>query len=126
MLQSPPMKKILLVDDDKAVVETVKFLLTADGYNVVTAQDGEEGLEKAKSENPDLILLDIIMPKVNGYQMAISLNNDPKLKKIPIVLLTATAQIAGSIKIQTPAKYKVSKPFSSDELLGTIKKAINN
>ncbi|MBU0581043.1 MAG: response regulator [Candidatus Margulisbacteria bacterium] len=118
------MKKILLVDDDKAVVESVKFLLETEGYNVVTAKDGEEGLAKAKSENPDLILLDILMPKINGYQMALSLNKDSKLKKIPVVLLTATAQVAGSIKLQTTARYKISKPFSADELLGTIKKAL--
>lgn len=118
------MKKILLVDDDKGVVETVKFLLQTEGYSVLTATNGEEGLDQARKENPDLILLDILMPKVNGYQMALTLSQDPKLKNIPVVLLTATAQVAGSIKIQTPAKYKVFKPFSSEELLSTIKKAL--
>jgi CheY-like chemotaxis protein len=118
------MKKILLVDDDTAVVETVKFLLQTEGYEVVTAMNGEEGLLKANSEEPDLILLDILMPKVNGYQMALSLERNEQLKQIPVILLTATAQIAGSIKIQTHAKYKISKPFSSEELLSAVKKTL--
>ncbi len=118
------MSKILLVDDDRAVVETVAFLLNSEGYTVLTAANGEEGLIMARNEQPDLILLDILMPKINGYQMAAFLAADQKLKKIPVVLLTATSQMAGSVKIETSAKYKISKPFSADELLGTIRKAL--
>jgi len=119
------MQKILLVDDDKAVVETVTFLLESEGYTVVTAFNGDEGLTKAKAELPDLILLDILMPKANGYQMSAMLSADPALKKIPVVLLTATTQMVGTVKIQTSAKYKISKPFSAEELLSTIKKALS-
>jgi CheY-like chemotaxis protein len=118
------MKKILLVDDDASVAETVSFLLQSEGYIIITAVNGAEGMTKAKTEKPDLILLDILMPKLNGYQLALMLAGDPQLKNIPVVLLTATTQMAGSVKIQTPAKYKISKPFSSEELLTTIKKAL--
>ncbi len=120
-----PMQKILLVDDDRSVVETVTFLLQSEGYSVVTARNGEEGLAMARTGSPDLILLDILMPKMNGYQLAIMLSSDPALKNIPVVLLTATTQMVGTVKIQTPAKYKISKPFSAEELLSTIKKALS-
>ncbi|MBI3018914.1 MAG: response regulator [Deltaproteobacteria bacterium] len=85
-------KKILLVDDEKDLVVTIQLLLEAKGYMVVSANDGLSGLEKAKKEKPDLILLDVMMPHLNGYQLCREIKKDPHLKNTPVVMLTAKAQ----------------------------------
>ncbi len=79
---------ILVVDDEKDLRDALTTSLTAAGFSVVTAENGEEGLAKAKSESPDLILLDIIMPKVNGHQMLRNLRKESWGKKVPVLLLT--------------------------------------
>lgn len=82
------MKTILIVDDEKTVAGILKQKLTKEGYNVIVATNGEEGLEKTFSEKPDLILLDIIMPKMDGLTMLKKLRSDSRGKNIPVIVLT--------------------------------------
>ena len=88
ILESMKNATILVVDDEKDLRDALEASLTGAGFIVVTAENGEEGLKKAKSETPDLILLDIIMPKVNGHQMLRELRREPWGKKVPVLLLT--------------------------------------
>ena|SRR3989338_2294085 len=115
-------KKILLVDDEKDLVSTLRTLLEAKGYEVISATDGLEGLEKAKKEKPNLILLDVMMPNLNGYQVCRALKKDPNFKHIPIVMLTAKAQESDKFwGIESGADDYVTKPFDSLNLLEKIK-----
>ena len=85
-------KKILLVDDEPDIVETVSFRLEAAGYDVISAYDGKEALKKAKTENPDLIILDLTLPKMDGYKVCELIKSDVKYSKIPIILFSARTQ----------------------------------
>jgi CheY-like chemotaxis protein len=84
------MKKILFIEDEEDQIMMVKTRLEACGYAVVTAVDGEEGIKKTHEEKPDLILLDIVMPKVNGYEVCDRLKKDPRTRGIPIIVVTAS------------------------------------
>jgi len=79
------MAKILIVDDEIQLIQMVQMRLEANGYEVVTANDGVEGLKKVKSENPDLIILDIMMPKMDGFEACDLLKKDPQTSQIPII-----------------------------------------
>ena len=118
-------KKILVVDDEKELLELVKLRLEPSGYSIITASDGLEGLEKAKTERPDLIILDLMLPKMNGYEVCRLLKFDIEYKKIPIILFTARAsdedQATG---IKSGADAYVVKPFNSKILLEKIKELI--
>lgn len=118
--------KILIIDDDKAVREVVNLLLSSEGFEVLEAIDGEDGLNKINSKKPDLILLDIIMPKINGYMLLNKLSQDKELKKIPVILLTATSQMAGSISLGSHSVDNIHKPFEPDDLINKIKKKLDN
>jgi two-component system alkaline phosphatase synthesis response regulator PhoP len=117
--------KILLVDDDPVFVEATKTVLESK-YKVVTALDGDEGLAKAKKEKPDLILLDIIMPTNDGFHVCKQIKSDPKLAKIPVIMLTSFAQHRGETKIPVSAGLEleaegyIDKPVSPDALLKQV------
>jgi CheY-like chemotaxis protein len=81
--------KILIMEDDDDTLEMVRFLLTRSGYEVITARDGRHGLEVARQQLPDLILLDLAMPELDGWSVAQELKTDPAMRNIPIVALTA-------------------------------------
>ena len=89
-------KKILIIDDDPDLVEAVSMLLEASGLVPLAAYGGEEGLAKAKSETPDLIVLDIMMPGIDGYEVAKRLSADDGLSGIPVIMLTAVTDFVGS------------------------------
>jgi len=112
-------KRILVVDDEPQIVSMLKLRLEANGYEVISASDGEEGLEKAKSLKPDLIILDIIMPKMAGNEVAVALKEDDHLSRIPIIFLTCLTE--GMIDKQGSEKIGgnlfLAKPFEADELL---------
>ena len=116
-------KRILIVDDEKDIVETIQFRLELEGLECLVAYDGEEALLKAKREKPDLILLDIMLPKINGYKIARLLKFDELYKHIPIIMLTARTQQT-DIKIgeETGADEYVTKPFDMDMLVALVKK----
>jgi len=118
-------KRILLVEDEKDLVMAMKFRLESAGYEVSVAMDGEAGLDKAKAENPDLILLDLMLPKINGYKVCGLLKGDSKYNKIPIIMVTARTQevdrMMGEIAL---ADLYITKPFEPDILLATIKEML--
>ncbi|MCD6331413.1 MAG: response regulator [Thermoplasmata archaeon] len=115
-------KKILVADDEPEIVDIVKRMLE-DEYEVITAYDGKEALEKAKKEKPDLILLDILMPKLDGWETLKKLKEDEELKNIPVSMLTAlplTPEDAKEKPIDKIENYIV-KPFTKETLLKKIK-----
>ena len=89
---APPKKKILLADDDQFIVVVYKDGFEQAGYDVVVARDGEETLKQMEAEQPDLVILDIIMPKLNGFEVIKTAKADPKLANIPILVLTNLSQ----------------------------------
>ncbi len=114
-------KTILVVDDDMSVLETVDFILTSEGYNVLLASNGEDGLEIMKSEWVDAIILDLRMPKVSGYLFANLVIKESQNKDIKIMLLTGESMMAGHCKINLPnVAHKLSKPFDIEELKKTL------
>ena len=116
-------KKVLIVDDEPDIVESIKFNLELENIECIDAYDGEEAFSKAKKENPDLILLDIMLPKMNGYKVARLLKFDESYKHIPIIMLTAKTQ-EKDIKTgeETGADEYVTKPFDMDMLVALVKR----
>jgi twitching motility two-component system response regulator PilH len=110
-------KKLLIVDDSPTELKLIIDVFNSPDYKVVTAMDGEEGVEKAKKENPDLIILDVVMPKMNGFQACRTIKSMPELEKTPIILLTSKNQKSDEFwgKKQGADKY-LTKPFNADEL----------
>ena len=115
------MVKILVIDDEIQLIEMVKIRLEANGHEIITAKDGQEGLEKAKSENPALIMCDVMMPKMDGYKVCGLLKNDARYSKIPIILFTARAQKDDlELGKEVGADAYIAKPFEPSVLLGKI------
>lgn len=117
-------KKILVVDDEADFVDMVRMRLEANGYEVLTAYNGRDGLEKAKAEKPDLILLDILMPELDGYTTLKELKNMGETKGIPVLVVTAKPGMKDLFVIEGIADYIV-KPFDDEDLLLRIKRALN-
>lgn len=118
-------KTILLVDDEKDLVETVSFRLQAAGYEVVPAYDGQEGLEKARSLKPNLIILDLMLPRMDGYKVCRLLKFDEKYKGIPVIMFTARAQDSDrQMGLQVGADAYITKPFEPQVLLNKIKELL--
>ena len=119
-------KKILIVDDDPDLVEAVTMILESKKYNVAAAYGGLEGLEKARTEKPDLIVLDVMMPDKDGYAVCKEMKADPKLSKIPILLLTAvvskipTTHYTQQMGMETEADDYMDKPVEPAELVNRI------
>ncbi|MCG4281851.1 response regulator YycF [Lacticaseibacillus saniviri] len=112
-------KKILVVDDEKPISDIVKFNLTKEGYDVVTAYDGEEAIAKVNSEEPDLILLDLMLPKIDGLEVARQVRKD---HDTPIIMLTAKdSEIDKVLGLELGADDYVTKPFSNRELVARVK-----
>ena len=115
-------KKVLIVDDEKDIVETISFVLEAQGYRCICAYDGEAGLKKAKDEIPDLMVLDVMMPNINGFKISRLLKFDSKYKNIPILMLTARSQKEDKmIGEETGADIYMTKPFDIEELVKNVK-----
>ena len=114
-------KKILIIDDEPHILKMVEARLKAQGYDIVSACDGEEGLAKAAQEKPNLIITDVMMPKVDGFEVCRRLRSDEALKHIPIIMLTARGQ-APDIKkgMEKGADAYVAKPFEAAALVGII------
>lgn len=118
-------KKILVVDDEADLVEMVTMRLEANGYKVITASDGREALEKARSEKPHLIILDLMLPKMDGYKVCRMLKFDEKYKHIPVIMFTARAQESDKkTGKEVGADAYIIKPFEPQILLDTIKNLI--
>jgi len=115
-------KKILVVDDEPDVASLLALLLKSQGYDVTSASDGPEALEKARSGKPDLILLDIMLPKLDGYKVARMLKFDENFRHIPIIMLTAKIQEKDKqIGMEMGADAYITKPFNTPQLLELVK-----
>ena len=116
-----PNKKILVVDDSPTERHVLVELLTKNGYKVITAENGEEGIEKAKAELPDLVLMDVVMPGLNGYQATRTLTRDEATKHIPVIVSTSKSQETDKIwGLRQGAQDYLVKPVNSEELLSKI------
>jgi DNA-binding response OmpR family regulator len=120
VLQMDP-RMVLVADDERDMVETLKFSLETHGYRCLEAYDGQDALDKARTERPDLIILDVMMPKINGFQVSRLLKFDKKYKHIPIIMLTARTQEKDRlIGDETGADKYLTKPFEMDELISSV------
>ena len=114
-------KKILLVEDEPAFRLALRMRLEANGYDIIEAEDGAIGLDAARHQNPDLIILDVMLPRMNGFKVARLLKFDVKYKNIPLIMLTVMAQ-ANDRKMgqAVGADAYLTKPYQPQELLDTI------
>ncbi len=117
--------KILIADDEQHIQELLEMIFEEEGYEVVTASDGAEAVEKAKSELPDAIIMDIMMPKLDGYQAFHSLRDDPATATIPVLILTAKSEsIYDRISKGIGASDHITKPFDPAEVVEKIESMI--
>ena len=115
-------KKILLIDDEPELIKAVEIRLKSTGYEVSVAYDGRAGIDKAKEIKPDLILLDLIMPIMDGYAVANELKDDPETKHIPIIILTASQREDLKTRCREIGVTSfIMKPFETSDLLMMVK-----
>lgn len=118
-------KKILITDDSPTIISMMKEVLEKEDYAVVTAVDGQEALDKVKKERPDLIVLDLMLPKINGYKVCAMLKFDKNLRSIPIIILTARAGKEDKrLGLEVCADAYITKPFEPEILISKIKELI--
>ena len=119
------MPKILVIEDELNIQKLAKVNLSASGYQVLVATDGEEGLGLAQMEYPDLILLDLMMPGMSGWDVLIALKADQKLQKTPVIIMTASLREGEKDKARSlGAAGYLMKPYSADELLRQVKQVL--
>ena len=118
----PPLK-ILVCDDERHIVRLIQVNLERHGYQVVTAYDGKEGLEKAKAEKPDLMVLDVMMPYMDGFEVLKTLKREPETENLPVIMLTAKAQDKDVFEgYHYGADMYLTKPFNPMELISFVKR----
>ena len=125
MGQDKPQTTVLMIDDESNARKMAKLLLEREGYRVVTAVNGEEGLILAKVERPGVILLDLMMPKMNGHETLRRLRDDQDTKRIPVIMVTARGtehDIAASFRLG--AVFHVEKPYETGDLIQKIQIAV--
>jgi two-component system alkaline phosphatase synthesis response regulator PhoP/two-component system response regulator VicR len=116
-------KKILAVDDERSIVRLVQVNLQRAGYDVVTAFDGKEALDKVASEQPDLVVLDVMMPYMDGFEVLQTLRKNPNTRELPVIMLTAKAQDADVFRgWQNGVDCYLTKPFNPMELIAFVKR----
>lgn len=120
-------KKILAVDDEKHILRLVQINLEKAGYEVVTGTNGREAIEKVHSEKPELIVMDVMMPEMDGFEALKQLKSDPATADIPVIMLTAKAQDADVFHgWQSGADLYLTKPFNPIELLTFVKRIFDS
>ncbi len=114
-------KTIIFIDDEPDILKVTTFRLKKMGYNIITAANGKDGLELIRTENPDLVFLDLLMPVMDGYEICKLIKRDESLKDIPVVLFTAVEdkRVANALK-ETGADGILAKPYETDELLKIV------
>jgi DNA-binding response OmpR family regulator len=121
MTQDQPRARVLVVDDEGDLVRILQFALEAIGYNVDTATDGQEGLKKARDLRPDIILLDLMLPKLDGYKVCRLLKFDERYRHIPIIILSARTQEGDqALALETGANRFITKPYEIADILQTV------
>lgn len=120
-------EKILIVDDEPDIVKVIQHRLETEMYKTAVAYDGQQALEKVKSEKPNLIILDIIMPKTDGFAVCQKIKKDPETAKIPIVILTAKTALSDKEQgFSYGAEAYLTKPFDLEELVNLVKQMLSN
>jgi DNA-binding response OmpR family regulator len=119
-------KKILIIDDDAFIRRPLEFILREEGFAPVTAVDGEDGLAKIEGDRPDLIVLDVMMPGMDGFDVCRRVRNDPRFSSIPVILLTAKGQESDCERGRAAgATDFMSKPYSPSELLRRVREILS-
>jgi len=120
-------KRILVVDDERHIVRLIQVNLEKQGYSVLTAFDGRDGLEKVRAEKPDLVVLDVMMPYMDGFDVLKNMKADPKTSEIPVIMLTAKAQDADVFRgWASGVDCYLTKPFNPMELLTFVKRIFSS
>ncbi|MCU0606490.1 MAG: response regulator [Candidatus Edwardsbacteria bacterium] len=118
-------KKIMVVDDEPYIARVIKFKLEQEGYIVISANDGVTGLAKIREEKPDMVLLDVMMPGMTGYEVCQKIKNDAELAGIPVVILTAKGQERDREQgFSMGASDYITKPFSPNRLLELVRSIV--
>jgi DNA-binding response OmpR family regulator len=118
-------KKVLIADDEANIVISIEFLMKREGFSVFVARDGEEALAKVRSERPDLVLLDVMMPKKNGYEVCQAIKGDPEIAATRILMLTAKGrdtEVAKGLAIGADAY--MTKPFATRDLVAKARELL--
>jgi twitching motility two-component system response regulator PilH len=119
------MARILIVDDSPTEIHVLKTMLEKNGFETVTATSGEEGIEAAKAQKPDVILMDVVMPGLNGFQATRQLTRDPDTSSIPVIIVTTKDQETDRVwGLRQGAKDYVTKPAQESDLVGKIKSVL--
>jgi DNA-binding response OmpR family regulator len=119
--------RVLVVDDEPDLVRILQFGLQAAGYTVESASDGQEGLKKAREVKPDIILLDLMLPKLDGYKICRLLKFDERFKQIPIIILSARTQEGDqTLALEMGANRFVTKPYNFAEILGHVEELLKS
>jgi two-component system, OmpR family, alkaline phosphatase synthesis response regulator PhoP len=117
--------RVLIIEDEPNIVLSLEFLLEREGYETATAADGERGLALVRELRPDMVLLDIMMPRLNGYQVCQAIKADPNLAQIPVVILSAKGQEVEKLKgLALGASAYITKPFGNQEVLEAVRAAL--
>jgi len=119
-------KKVLIVDDEPNIVLSVEFLMQREGHEVMTASDGQEATDLLATARPDLMILDVMMPRKNGFEVCAEVRADPDLSRMPILMLTAKGREAEMKKgISLGADAYITKPFSTHDLVAKVHELLN-
>lgn len=121
------MAKVVFIEDEPALQKTVSEFLGVQGYEVVTASNGEEGLELVKSERPDVVLLDLILPKLGGLEVLRRMRSTPELSSVPVIVLTnveSSESVEEAVRLGAKA-YLIKTNYTLDEVLGKIRKVLD-
>lgn len=119
-------KRILMVDDEADLIKVVHVRLAANGYKVIAASNGLDGLKKARDERPDLILLDVMMPRMHGLDVLLKLKDNPETASIPVLMLTANDDTESISKARAlGAKDYIVKPFNLEALMDSVKRYLS-
>lgn len=120
-------KKVLIVDDEPNIAISVDFLMRREGFEVLVAHDGEEGLARIRADRPDLVLLDVMMPKLDGFEVCKAVRADPALAGVRILMLTAKGRAQEISKgLALGAEAYIPKPFSTRELVAKVKELLGS
>ncbi len=126
-MQARP-QRVVCIEDEPEIIELVSMILGAEGFEIIGATGGAEGVALVRSERPDLVLLDLMMPGMDGWAVYQSIKSDPGLRHIPVIVLTAKAQSIDKVLGLYIAKVEdyVTKPFAPDDLLESVHKVLNS
>jgi two-component system response regulator VicR len=127
-MSARPTKKILCIEDEPEMIDLIRLILSRRGFEISGANGGKEGLEMVRREHPDLVLLDLMMPQIDGWEVYQQMKSDPALKTIPVIVVTAKAQSIDKVLGLQIAKVDdyITKPFSPQDLLASVDKVLGS